>query len=126
MNAVAEASTLLRELAGPYPAGDTVKGAINRATRRVSRFLPMKAGRAEDIWRQEARAIRAEEMDAIRRAASEDRLSREAKDELAAINARISRLEALLVSDADFHRDQVDAWRQASRVPGRPVDGAAE
>lgn len=71
MSAVAEASSLLREVAEPRPVGDTVKEAINRAARRVSKFAsrPISASRVEDIWRQEARAVRAEEMDAIRKAA---------------------------------------------------------
>lgn len=125
MSAVAEAAVLLKEIAEPRPAGDTVKGAINRAARRVSKFMlsPMRPGRAEDIWRQEARAIRAEEMDAIRRAAKADRLKEEAKDELAKIDARIARLEALLVQDEDFYRGQVDAERSALRRLRGSVDG---
>lgn len=60
MNAVSEASIRLRRIAEPRPVGDTVKEAINRSARRVSKFLrqsgfgPMTATRAEDLWRQEA------------------------------------------------------------------------
>lgn len=72
MSAVAEAATLLRSVAEPCPAGDSVKSAINRAAKRVAKFIPPHwssrwlVGRAEDIWRQEARGVWAEEMDAIR------------------------------------------------------------
>lgn len=123
MTAVAEAATLLKRIAEPRPVGDTVKQAINRAARRVSRFLPMRPGRVEDIWREEARAIRAEEMDAIRRAAEGKRLQAEAQDELAQIDARIARLEALLVSDEDYFGPQVDEERAALGRLRRSLDG---
>jgi hypothetical protein len=122
MSAVAEAATLLRQVAEPRPVGDTVKAAINRAARRVS----IRPGRVEDIWREEAKAIRAEEMDAIRRAAAQERVAREAKHELAELDARIARLEALLVHDEDHYRPQVDALRSVARRPHRPVDGDAK
>lgn len=124
MSAVAEAAHLLRQIAEPRPVGDSIKAAISRAARRVSKHLPqpMHYRRAEDLWRKEARAVRAEEMDAIRRAAKADRLVEEARSELSEIDARIARLEALLVQDEDFHRDQVDAHRAALRRPHRPVD----
>jgi hypothetical protein len=125
MSSEAEASILIRRVAEPRPVGDTVKTAIVRAASRVSRYMrqPMAPGRAEDIWRREARAIRVEEMDAIRKAAAVDQESvREAKHVLADIDARIARLEALLVSDADFYRDQVDAHRAAMGDVDRTVD----
>lgn len=127
MTAVAEAGRLLREVAEPVPAGDSVKAAIGRAARRVEKHIPAHfasrwhAGRAEDIWRGEARGVWAEEMDAIRRAA-DAKAAEEARSELAELDARIARVEALLLSDEDFHRPQADAWRAASRRPHRPMD----
>lgn len=129
MSAVAEASSLLRRVAEPRPAGDTVKAAINRAARRVSAHLlhPMKASRAEDIWRSEARAIRAEEMDAIRKAAAADRYAEEARDDHARLLDRISRIEtALRISDPEFHREQADALRAAAGRVDRSVDRDGE
>ena len=130
MNAVSEASIRLRRIAEPRPVGDTVKEAINRSARRVSKFLrqagfsPMSATRAEDLWRQEARRVDAEEMDAIRAAdAAAERVIEEARNALAEHDARIARLEALLVQDEEFHRDQVAAHLAAHRGPDRPVDG---
>lgn len=124
MSSVAEASMLLRQVAEPRPVGDTVKAAITRSARRVSRFLlqPMTTGRAEDIWRRQARLIRAEEMDAIRKAAAGDREVEEAKHVLADIDARIARLEALLIQDPDFHGEQVAQTRKALGNVDRTVD----
>lgn len=124
MNAVAGASSLLRRVAEPRPVGDSVKQAINRAARRVSRFLPSPMGysRAEGIWRQEARAIRAEEMDAIRRAAA-DRTAREAKNEFAELRARIARLEeAIRIQDEDLYGVDADALHATNSPPNRTLD----
>lgn len=127
MTAVAEAGRLLREVAEPVPAGDSVKAAIGRAARRVEKHIPAHfasrwhAGRAEDIWRGEARGVWAEEMDAIRMAA-DAQAAEEARSELAELDARLARLEALLVQDEEFHRPQVDAVRSMARRPDRPVD----
>lgn len=127
MTAVIEAGRLLRSIAEPVPAGDTVKAAINRAASRVARFIAptfaarWHAGRAEDIWRGEARGVWAEEMDAIRRAADAKAVE-EGKHELAELDARLARLEALLVQDEEFNREAVDAFRSAARGPDRPVD----
>lgn len=128
MSAVAEASALLRSLADPRPAGDSVKSAISRAAKRVARFVPphwahrWHAGRAEDIWRQEARGIWAEEMDAIRRAA-DARAAEGARDEFKEISDRIARLEAAMgVSDEEFHSDQGHAWRASIGRSDRTVD----
>lgn len=124
MNARAEASGLLQEIAGPGP----VKVAISRAEKAVSKVLkgwglqPMGYGRAEDIWRQEARRIDAEEMDAIRAAATERRrlaAERTAGDELAELRGRIALLEHRLETiDPDFHRESIDVAGQMARDLG--------
>lgn len=105
MSAVAEASTLLRQVAEPRPVGDTVKQAINRAARRVSKFNPMSAGRCEDIWRQEARAIRAEEMDAIRAAARR----RDARETAETVSRLRSLHAAYAETDPDLFGPQMEA-----------------
>ena len=123
MSAVAEASSLLREIAEPRPIGDTVKAAITRAARRVG----LRAGRVEDIWRQEARAIRAEEMDAIRRAVTNRKHMEEARAEALSFSQRLERLERqYLVSDEDFHSPQIDALRGTPRVPHCPLAEGGE
>lgn len=128
MSAVSEASYLLRRAAEPRPVGDSIKQAITRAARRCG----LAPSRVEDIWRGEARLVRAEEMDAIRRAAAKSPSAQEAeaRDELIELRGRIARLEELLMaSDQDFHRPSLAALRdQAGEAggemgaPGRPMD----
>lgn len=95
MTPIAQASRMMRDLAEPRPVGDTVKAAITRAARAVSSVLqePMRYGRAEDIWRQEARRIDAAEMDAIR--AAHERRHRSLRDQLREAEALAGRLERL-------------------------------
>lgn len=58
-----EAARLVKAVAEPAMAGDTVKVCIARAAQR----LRWRYNRTEDIWRQEARRIDAYEMDQLRR-----------------------------------------------------------
>lgn len=127
MSAVAEASALLRRIAEPRPVGDSVKAAITRACRRVARHIPSHwtrwhVGRAEDIWHRQAHGVWAEELDAIR-AAADARILQEARNERAALRARLARLEAALrISDEDFHRPELDALGSVAGGPDRPLD----
>ena len=66
-SSIAEAQALIRRCAEPRPAGDQVKAAIRRASRRLD--LPFS--RTRDIWYGEARRIDAREMDRLRQAASQ-------------------------------------------------------
>lgn len=95
-SAVSEASWLLRRIA--RQATDdfvTVKEAINLVHRALSKHLPgLKVSRIEDIWRCEARSIRAEELDAIR---IEAELERKARHADAVVKQDIERLEARLL-----------------------------
>lgn len=120
MSGVSEASMLLQTVAG-YPE-KPIKAAIARAALRVSNFLkpPMSYGRAEDIWRQEARLIRSEEMDAIRSAAAERRRKQEAgcaaAKELAALYRGVA--ERLRSVDEDFHRPEIARLESTARELG--------
>ncbi|WP_157091438.1 hypothetical protein [Methylobacterium nodulans] len=122
MTTVDQASQLLRELAEPRPVGDTVKAAITRAARAVSAVLqePMSYGRAEDIWRREARRIDAAEMDAIR--AAHARRAGELRTEVQKAAALAQRLERLVAQaspassgeDLEQLRSTADeAWKAA-------------
>src|SRR5438876_11672024 len=62
---ILEAQSLVRRCAEPRPAGDGVKAAIRRASRRLD--LPFT--RTRDIWYGDARRIEAGEMDLLRREA---------------------------------------------------------
>lgn len=101
MTPVVQASRMLREIAEPRPVGDTVKAAITRAARAVSAVLqePMSYGRAEDIWRREARRIDVAEMDAIR--AAHARRAGQLRAEVQKAEALAGRLERLVAAALD-------------------------
>lgn len=61
-SSIDEAQMLVRRCAEPCPAGDLVKAAIRRASRRLD--LPFS--RTRNIWYGDARRIDAEEMDRLR------------------------------------------------------------
>src|ERR1700730_15261660 len=71
-SSIDEAQILVRRCAEPRPAGDQVKAAIRRASRR----LEIPFSRARDIWYGDARRIDAEEMDRLRREAEKAELAR--------------------------------------------------
>ncbi|GJD51106.1 hypothetical protein OPKNFCMD_3857 [Methylobacterium crusticola] len=134
MTTLEEAAFLIKDVAEPRPAGDSVKAAIDRAARRVSAFLqePMRYGRAEDIWRREARRISAEEMDALR--AAHAQRQRALADQGCAVAEVADRLEHLVaLCDAGEARLAVDQLRCAARAArrsanalGRLADARAE
>jgi hypothetical protein len=70
-SSIEEAQTLVRRCAEPRPAGDQVKAAIRRASRRLG--LPFT--RTRDIWYGDARRIDAEEMDRLRQGAENAELA---------------------------------------------------
>ncbi len=131
MSAAIEAPRLIEAIIGRRASGESQKAAFNRVSRLVTRQLPGSAsvqsvtpGRLEDIWRGEARRIDADEMHAIRAAAGvkDETIAAEARHELAELDARIARIEALLLSDAKPHRGALDAFRKAGRDFYRPMD----
>ena len=71
-SSIDEARALIRQCAEPCTAGELVKEAIFRASRR----LEMSLSRARDIWYGDARRIDANEMDRLRRGAEEAGLAR--------------------------------------------------
>jgi hypothetical protein len=64
-SAIDEAQILVQQCAEPRPAGDQVKAAILRASRR----LGFSFNRTKDLWYRDASRIDAEEMDMLRHAA---------------------------------------------------------
>jgi hypothetical protein len=119
MNPTVEASHLIRFAADPRPSGDSVKGAITRAARR----LGIGYERAKSLWYAEARRVDASEMDRLRAVAAE----RQRKQEEAAVHAhrqlvdRISIIEARLAQiDPDFHSEAAAALRASAGGELRP------
>jgi hypothetical protein len=94
----------MRELTEPRSVGDPVKAAIQRA----SRLSGLSYWRCFDIFYGKARRVEAFEITAIADALERKR-ELEAKNELAQLRLRLSRLEARLLStDEDFYRPQID------------------
>lgn len=85
--AAKEARTLIELIAGPLRLGENVKAALSR----VARVTGLGDRRVRGIWNNEARSIRAEEMDRLRQVALDAR-TREELD--LAYRAHLARLRA--------------------------------
>jgi uncharacterized protein YPO0396 len=102
MSAVtSEAAWMLRSIAkAEVHEWCTVKDAITAVYRVLRKTIPnVKPSRIEDIWRGEAKIIRAEEIDAIREAAklADERKTRDAyssvQNEIAALRSEMAALK---------------------------------
>lgn len=122
MHAATEAQSLIRELAGPLALGDRVKAALAR----VARLTGLSERRVRGLYHREARAIRAEELDTLRREArrrrEEEAARADFRDATAVYRVAVDRLAQ---ADADFagpHADALGAAAPAPCRPHRPVD----
>lgn len=119
MNAAVEAHHLVAAIAGPMDLSRRVKAAIAAVARKTG--IPERRVRA--IWHKEARVIRSEEMDTLRRAARA-REKAEHDAEMAEIWAYVARLEErLAVADADFTGPHREVLRSAMAPGRRLADG---
>lgn len=101
---VADASLLLQELSRPQAEGEGIKSIIERTARAAK----LAYWRTFDLWYENARSVKQEEVDQIK-AALRAKNERAALNELRDLKFRIARLEAALVSrDADFHSPEID------------------
>ena len=107
-SSIEEAMALVRQCAEPRPAGDQVKAAILRASRR----LGFPFNRTRDIWYGHARRIDAEEMDRLRKGADNVEIARA----LAGIEALRNRM---LASQSPASRQVVAGLNAALRALGR-------
>jgi hypothetical protein len=121
MSALAEAQTLVRRIAEPCTAGDSVKAQMLRASRRVG----LGFNRIRSIWYADQRvSVSAVEMDVLRRAAGAREQKAEAhRDELVirveALEQQLRALASRIPQDADFYGAQADLLRSAVRGMGR-------
>lgn len=116
MSAVVEARHLISDIAGPLPAGTQIQEMLTR----VARVTGMGQRRLRGIWNSEARALRAEELDALREAARRRR-AQEATDrhEFQELTKRLALLEARVAQiDPEFHRASLDACREQANAVG--------
>ena len=120
--AQAEARTLVELIAGPLRLGENVKAALAR----VSMLTGIGDRRIRGIWNNEARAIRAEEMDRLRQVALDAR-TREDLD--LAYRAHLARLracqEAIRFSPSLVDRDAIADRGRLDGGVDRPVDREA-
>lgn len=125
MNALAEASFLVRQLAEPRPAGDSVKSAIGRAYRRIGKWsetraraardtaaeapAPWSFNRVKDLWYADRRvSVSGDELlelQAVARAKEQAVVSNQYRE----LVNRIARLEAALCVADEAFRGQVSA-----------------
>ena len=104
MSTSVEAQGLIRSCAEPVRAGESVKALIRKAARKTG----LSFGRARSLWYAEARVVRADEMDALRRAANSMRAVENGRAEdadlrsmLAEISRRLDSIEQSLARSPD-------------------------
>lgn len=110
MNALAEASFLVRKIAEPAPPGDSVKAAILRAYRRIGSWTH---NRVRDVWYGDNRiSVSGDELIQLRAVARQDaETSRD--NELAELRERLAALEAYMrQTDNEFFVSQIHAMRE--------------
>lgn len=115
MSAVVEARHLIADIAGPMPAGAQIQEMLTLVARRTG----LGVRRLRGIWNSEARAIRAEELDALREAATSRREEQD-RHEYRSIVKRLAFLENRLAEiDPGFPRPMADAGCERQRGAGR-------
>jgi hypothetical protein len=114
-SSIEEASALIRQCAEPRPAGDQVKAAVRRASRRLE--LPFS--RTRDIWYGDAWRIDAREMDRLRQAASRTEFTN-------AIACIETLRNQMLASRSDAARQVVAGLNAALCALGRKVNKSGE
>lgn len=92
---------------------------------RLATLLQVSSRRIKSLWEGEQTAvIRQHEAEAVRRLIGQRQIEEANRDDIAALQDRIARLEAaLFANDPDFHQPQMGALRAAARG-GRRDDGS--
>ncbi len=97
MSAIYEARSLIIDIAGPVPLGAKVKTILAR----VADASGLSERRIRGIWNEEARAVLADELEALRQAKAAEELRRR-EDSVHAINegtwARLERTQTLIAA----------------------------
>lgn len=115
MSAVVEARHLISEVAGPMQAGAQIQEMLSAVARRTG----LGVRRLRGIWNNEARAIRAEELDALRKAAA-GRREEQDRHEYRSIADRLAFLEDRMAQiDPSFRSSHVPAAVAPERSAGR-------
>lgn len=121
MSSIAEASDLVREIAGPH---GSVKDQLRRAHRALSKLsASFSPNRVRDFYHADQRVrVRADEIDQLRRVKNQEAIDA-AQTQYQEFADRLARLEQFLrVPDANFNRDGVDDVRGVGRSDDRAMD----
>ena len=114
----AEARELVEIIAGPLTMGENVKAALSR----VARVTGLGERRVRGIWHNEARSIRADEMDRLRQTVLDVRVREHADAAYAAHLARLSAARAALRIPSQDGAGNVDhGGFGLAGAPDRPV-----
>ncbi len=114
-NSLGSVSKLLRELSEPWPSGERVKSALDRA----AKLAGLSYWRAFDLWYCKARKVEEYEIDAIKEALR-IKNERAARNELHQAKLLLATLEARLgAGDADFYRADIDGLRAQTSGMGQ-------
>lgn len=117
MSSACEAHQLIAQIAGAQALGSPIKTALGIVARRTG----LTERRVRGIWHREARAIRAEELDALRRAAEAQKKA-DFDADISELRARLARLEAAApVAPADALRGAREGEGEEVARPGRVV-----
>lgn len=131
MNALAEASFLVREMSKPCPPGDKVYLAVERAYSLIMRRAKADAGfeylrkwtlnRAYELWKaKKTCVVSADELRELRAVARIQEQEEAERGEFAKLIERIAVLEHRLAAiDPEFHSEAVAALRAATHGEGR-------
>jgi hypothetical protein len=116
MSALVEASSLVRRVAEPCPAGDSVKAAMLRSARK----LRWNYTRVRAFWYADDRVkVTGDELNELRAAAQ----TTEAKDEVLArlesVEQMLRALASRMPQDADFYGSHADTLRGVASRVGR-------
>lgn len=107
-----EIARLLKRLADPVTAGESVKACIRRASMRAG----LNYGQAKRLWYRETRNIPAFMADAIRERAIEH--DRKLKRQM------VEAISIMQATDPEFYRDVIEA-AGAALLPGGKRSGAS-
>ena len=106
-----DAAAALRELAAPLSRDEKIVSIIERS----ARLAGLSYSRCYEIWYGRARRVEPAEVMRISEALDRKH-QRDARNELQELRLRLARLESLLVlSDEEFHREDIGALRGAMR-----------
>ena len=116
MSALVEASSLVRRVAEPCPAGDSVKAAIGRAARK----LRWNYTRVRAFWYADDRVtVTGDELNQLRAAAKQTGARDEVLARLESVEQMLRALEARMPQDADFYSAHADTLRSVANRIGR-------